>query len=98
MGIYSTHATDVVGYAYCADLHCPDCMRTVAIAHALELGSGMAWGDSGSAEDAIAHWALFAGIDMTEIQDTSDFPMAYFASEATSDDACGTCHEFLLPE
>jgi hypothetical protein len=104
------NATDIVGYGYNADIVCDDHMREIAIAAAQRAGDATAWGDTGSAEDAIRTWAALVGVDYTdeESYDSGDFPKVIFADWAhngctadngypsgTCADRCGICHEPL---
>lgn len=91
------NATDVVGYAFNADLLCGECTRGVAIASAQELGDATVWGDCGSAEDALGAWANAAGIDQSEA-DSNEFPCPAFADQACVADHCGQCGYNLLGE
>lgn len=93
---YFLHATAIVGYSYQADNHCVECIRGLAKARTLVLGSETSWGDSGTAEEILSEWAFFAKIDPYGDNDTGDFPRVIFASDVQGKEYCGSCREPLI--
>lgn len=77
----------VVGYAYQADTHCPDCMAAIVGMPGLHT------------EDALTVWAILAGVDRDDERsfDSGDFPkvitrqMAEHDASWGADNRCGTC-------
>jgi hypothetical protein len=105
---YSSHATDIVGYTYQADIWCDACIREVAIRKACEAGDATIWGDCGTAEQTLGAWASADAIDRQDERsyDTADFPKVIFADAAHDGcfadngyepgqcgDRCGQCGE-----
>jgi hypothetical protein len=78
---------DVVGYTYQADTWCDDAIRTLAIRQAAANGDATAWGDCGSAEDALTTWALLIGLDRDDEKsfDSGDFPKVIREASAHAD-------------
>jgi hypothetical protein len=92
------HATDIVAYVYCAEVWCPDCMRTTA-AGALTLpGEAVFQGrptDGDTVEQFLDRWAAGEELDRhnESSYDSDDFPKVVFASDAEPDEQCGVCGE-----
>ena len=96
MTYYGTHATDIVGYTYQADNHCPGCMRDMAQSMAEQAGlpRGTQWGNT---EQILAEVAKGKGINQEDERsfDSGDFPKVIFGSMVEDDERCGSCGETL---
>lgn len=94
------HATTITGYTYKADLHCPDCMRTMA-AHALAAPGEAAFmgrpTDGDTTEQFLDRWAAQEGINRGDETtfDSDDFPKVTFETGDASNELCGTCYTRL---
>jgi len=92
---------DIVGYIFCADIYCPDC-----IIDALPTGDGQAFdgwslgeGVRMTTEENLTEVAAAFGIDRNDEGsfDSGDFPKVVFAEWVeSSDERCGHCHESLI--
>lgn len=92
---FGVNATDIVGYAYGADIACPSCMRTNAALYAEQHGQTSA---GMSLPELLAFWADREGINPEDESsyDSEDFPKVIFASQAGDEDSCGECGESLI--
>ena len=92
------HATDIVGYTFCADNLCPACTVAAVTSDSRYDGWALAPGVRMSAEDNLSEIAAAFGIkrDDESSYDSGDFPKVIFASMAEDDETCGNCGEELI--
>ena len=92
-------AYDIVGYTFCADVVCPECMLDLAnewlYADGLKVGYMIV-------EDALDAWATSVKITRDDewTFDSSEFPKVIFADSVWGNEEpehCGVCHELLVP-
>lgn len=88
----------IVGYAYAADIHCPDCIHAVALAH---LHNPDTHRDDDT-ETTLTAWAKQKGFTYptgaSNAPDTNDFPSPIFAISEDADDRCNNCGNHLLDD
>lgn len=89
-----TNATDIVAYAYQADLWCLPCIRRVA-ANVNEANGRAA--DYVPLDTLLERWAEIEGWDIAnEDIDTEDYPWPVFGDQLHREgDTCGNCHDEL---
>lgn len=80
-----SHATDIVGYIYKADIYCPGCILG-------ELGAGVY---GGTTEQSLSRLADERGIDRFDEYsfDSDEFPKVVFRSQIEDEERCGACGE-----
>lgn len=89
-------AYDIVGYTFCADLVCPDCMLDLANSWLILDGLKVEYMIT---EDALDAWAVSAKIvrDDEWMFDSDEFPKVVFADSVEDEtERCGVCYESLV--
>jgi hypothetical protein len=80
--------TDIVGYTFQADNHCPPCAA-----------QAVGWDGTGDPHAHIESAGQAKGIDVFNERsfDSGDWPKVIFNSQVEdSGERCGTCHELLI--
>lgn len=98
--MYGTHATDIVGYMFTADVYCSDCIIDVVTCQPQFYGWALAEGVQMSTEDNLSEIAAAFSIDRMDEGsfDSGEFPKVIFGSQVESDEErCGACEEPLIP-
>lgn len=93
--MYGTHATDIVGYSYQADIHCPPCIVDIFRSQ----GRTKVAPTSIGVEAALNHAAQLEGVNREDERsfDSAEFPKVIFGSQVeSSDERCGGCGEPLI--
>lgn len=82
------HASDIVGYTYQADNHCPTCIKRMFGGGDLDI----------DADEVLDYEAERHGIDRHDESsfDSGEFPKVIFTDMAEEDEYCGTCHQSLI--
>lgn len=92
------HATDIVAYAYAADIYCPDCTRHMAEG-AISALVGRVVYPSWPTEGTLDVWAAAAMVNRHEEEtfDSGDFPKVVFASDEWNESSvCGSCLQPII--
>jgi hypothetical protein len=95
---YYVHATDIVGYTFCADNLCAACTVAAVAADPRYDGWALAPGVRMSAEDNLIQIAAAFGVNRDDESsfDSGDFPKVIFASMAEDSETCGNCGTELI--
>jgi hypothetical protein len=95
MPYYGGHSTDIVGYAWDADVYCPRCtLERMGIGTTGPVRAGAVM------ESEIAIWVAEEGLEMHR-EDSQRVPQPIFNSDDARDNdsrayRCGSCHEPLI--
>ncbi len=81
-------STDIVAYAFNADIYCPDCI----------IGAFNGNSDDYDSETILGILASGLGIERYDEAsfDSSEFPKVVFAHQVDDSDTCGSCSEAFL--
>lgn len=83
-----SHSTDIVAYAYEAEIYCPSCIARMWRRGKLRLS-----------EDTLDRAAECIGIDRMDESsfDSGEFPKVVFSDQVNDEhyDHCGSCHECI---